>query len=122
MDTASLTIESLNTAMAAFHAAHGSAFPVGVAMSPRTKAMLYRQMPVTGATSMFDSLGGVPLLIDPRMTSEKSEAYYDREAWHARCKEQREWDAAGSGRETQNAELCRESASRSAVTGSHSND
>lgn len=102
MDTATLTIDKLETVLAVFHAAHGSAFPVGVAMSPRTKAILDLQLPAAHHTEVF-SIAGAGILIDPRMTTDKSEAYYDREAWRARCKEQHEWDTAGSGRETQNA-------------------
>jgi hypothetical protein len=35
---------------------------------------------------------GVPYIVDPRMKG-RAEAYYDTEAWTARCREQNEFDA-----------------------------
>jgi hypothetical protein len=60
---------------------------VGIACSQHTKAILTRVCPESFT---------VPLLIDPRMSYERSEVYRDRELWRARCKEQAEYDSQTS--------------------------
>ena len=94
MDARPLTLKYLSALISAFHAAHGSAFPIGVAVSPHADAILKRHE--------NPSRWNIPRIVDPRLTLDRNEVYYDHEAWRARCKEQREWDAAGRWSETQN--------------------
>lgn len=58
---------------------------VGMAVAPRTKALLDRlSLNPPGPCALL-------LLIDPRIT-EGGEVYYDQTAWNKRCEEQRKWD------------------------------
>lgn len=67
---------------------------VGIACSPYMKAQI-DCAPEPPAMQPLAAAGfGVPFIVDPRMMSDKAEAYYDREAWLKRCKEQREYDAS----------------------------
>jgi hypothetical protein len=65
---------------------------VGFAISPAMRAAIESQSRNTAANAYAGSLyAGVPFLIDPRITGQ-AEAYYSREAWQARCREQKQWD------------------------------
>jgi hypothetical protein len=63
---------------------------VGIACSPQIEWILKRH---GGLDCRVFGVGVVPLLIDPRMSPQLSEAYFDAALWKARCKEQEEWDA-----------------------------
>lgn len=92
-----LMLETIEQAAAALVAHHRPV--IGVAMSPQTKALLDRSAARWSYTE-FDPTGnfvtfcGATILIDPRMSVKVSEAYYDREAWLSRCREQNEWEAS----------------------------
>lgn len=63
---------------------------VGVACSPEAASLIRSSS--AGYREAF-LLTNPPILIDPRMRSERTELFYDREAWNARCREQDEWDS-----------------------------
>jgi hypothetical protein len=68
--------------------------PVGVAISPQAEAILRREHDRPSHADMFfEALCGLPFVVDPRLSVDKSEVYYDRVAWDKRCAQQRMWDA-----------------------------
>lgn len=75
-------------------AARPAASPVGAAISPQAEAILRREHDRPHHADMcFEALCGLPFLVDPRLSVDKSEAYYDGVAWDKRCAQQRIWDA-----------------------------
>ncbi len=67
---------------------------VGIAVSPATNAVLDRE------ALNPPGIGQIPILIDPRMTRDASEAYYNLDAWKERRKEQAAWDEKTTGGNT----------------------
>lgn len=85
MDSSNLTREELDSALRLC----GPRQPVGIVCSPRSYHLLI-QLKAKDPYPEF----GLPLLIDARMTTDESEAYYDLTEWRERCLEQAEWDEA----------------------------
>lgn len=61
--------------------------PVGVAACPQVSELIKH---AEGQACKIP----IQQIVDPRLSRDITEVYYDREQWHARCEEQRKWDDA----------------------------
>lgn len=66
---------------------------VGFAVSPHTMSLLQHSNKMPDAIHRGIVSMACPIIVDPRLTLETSEVYFDEMAWKARCLDQRIWDA-----------------------------
>jgi hypothetical protein len=82
-------------ALAAMLAAERPAVsPVGIAISPQAEDILRLEHDLLSRADMFfNALCGLPFIVDPRLSVDMIDVYYDRVAWDKRCAQQRMRDA-----------------------------
>lgn len=66
----------------------------GIAMSPRTQAVINNMDASPRLPESSGIFGGVPVIVDPRL-NDKSEFFYSQASWIDRLKEQNHWDGEG---------------------------
>lgn len=68
--------------------------PVGVAIGPHAHSLLLRTNRSQDIPyNHFET--GIPMLVDPRLSLDQNEVYYDLSSWKDRVAEQQAWDAEG---------------------------